>query len=226
MTASRFGLNLLIAVATAAIVVLGVWIAGGVVDDFRAAMGLTAAWFLLAGVASLVVARSERFLRVPVVGGYLIAAIAAGGYLGFSTLHERVVDERVVAGSPTSALPSAAAGESAPASANLEEASGAFRSGEHDTSGRARVIRMPNGRRVLTLTRFETAAGPDLRVRILPRDRSDGAADDAIDLGALKGNRGNQQYALPRDLRPGRHTVVIWCRAFSALFGAASLRPS
>jgi hypothetical protein len=77
------------------------------------------------------------------------------------------------------------------------------------------VVKLASGRRVLTLTDFETSAGPDLRVRI----------GDA-DLGALKGNRGDQQYDVPKDLDPRGDTVRIWCRAFSALFGSAELRAS
>ena len=47
--------------------------------------------------------------------------------------------------------------------------------------------------------------------------------DDVIDLGALKGNRGDQQYRIPDGVRLAGHTVVIWCRAFSAPFGKATL---
>jgi len=87
-------------------------------------------------------------------------------------------------------------------------------------------VKLADGRRVLTLTSFETAAGPDLRVRIVPGASTDGGADEAIDLGALKGNRGDQQYALPDGLEARNHTVVIWCRAFSALFGSTLLEES
>ena len=65
---------------------------------------------------------------------------------------------------------------------------------------------------LLTLTRFATSAGPDLRVRL-----------DGRDLGALEGNRGDQQYALASRLDPAGRSVVIWCRAFSAKFGGARL---
>ena len=45
------------------------------------------------------------------------------------------------------------------------------------------------------------------------------------DLGGLKGNKGEQQYAIPaRAVVRGRMTVVIWCRAFSVLFARAPLR--
>jgi len=52
----------------------------------------------------------------------------------------------------------------------------------------------------------------------------DGGADGAVDVGALKGNRGDQQYRLPTGARLAGRSVVIWCRAFSAPFGSAVLR--
>ena len=89
------------------------------------------------------------------------------------------------------------------------------------------MVRVRGGERKLTLTRFSTSAGPDLRVRLVPGDGSDGDADGARDLGALKGNRGNQQYDIPADIDLGRHrSVLIWCRAFSAGFAKASLAPA
>jgi hypothetical protein len=55
--------------------------------------------------------------------------------------------------------------------------------------------------------------------------RSEGEVRDYVDLGALKGNRGDQQYRLPADLDLERHsTVVVWCRAFSVLFARAPMR--
>jgi Electron transfer DM13 len=107
---------------------------------------------------------------------------------------------------------------------NVLETRASFTSGEHTTRGTAHTIRLPGAGRVLTLTGFETDAGPDLRVRIVPGDSSDGGADAAVDLGALKGNKGDQQYEIPNDLKPTNLTVVIWCRAFSALFGSARLQ--
>ena len=101
---------------------------------------------------------------------------------------------------------------------------GSFRSHEHATTGTARVVGDTDGRRYLTLTSFSTSPGPDLRVRLVPSDSFDGGADEAVDLGALKGNRGDQQYAIPRGVNVNGPRVVIWCRAFSAPFGSAELR--
>jgi Electron transfer DM13 len=52
--------------------------------------------------------------------------------------------------------------------------------------------------------------------------RSEGEVEDYIDLGSLKGNRGDQQYEIPRNVDLDRYsTAVIWCRAFSVLFARA-----
>jgi len=208
-----------LATAAAATTVAGVFIAGGVItNDFRLSMGLTAAWYLGAGAISIASFKAGRSTGIPILAGYLVAATATGGYLAATTLVDKTVHERVVTGTPASETPATSAQPER--KRNVEESNGRFVSGEHATRGTARVIRRANGRRVLTLTGFETSAGPDLRVRIART----GTTDDAVDLGALKGNRGDQQYELPNGLEPRDHTVLIWCRAFSALFGSAQLR--
>ena len=208
-----------LAVAAGVTTVAGVWIAGGVItNDFRLSMALTAAWYLGAGAISIASFKAGRSTGIPILAGYLVAATATGGYLAATTLVDKTVHERVVTGTPASETPATSAQPES--KRNVEESNGRFVSGEHATRGTARIIRRANGRRVLTLTGFETSAGPDLRVRIART----GTTDDAVDLGALKGNRGDQQYELPNGLEPRDHTVLIWCRAFSALFGSAQLR--
>ncbi len=103
-------------------------------------------------------------------------------------------------------------------------AHGAFEGVAHSARGTARVIRTPGGR-VLTLTGFEVSNGPDLRVYVVEGPaRSEAEVDEFTDLGALKGNKGNQQYDLSHRVDLGRpHTVVIWCRAFSVNFARAPL---
>lgn len=221
VTAPVRALRALALAASAALAfIAGVWIAGGLVaDDFKVSMALTAAWFAIAGAAALWSLRAGRSVGVPIVGGYVAAAVAVGAFLAVTTLRDREVHEVVATGVPAAAV----SGGQGDGPVNVLERSGSFVSGEHATRGRARIVRLTSGRRVLTLTRFSTSAGPDLRLRLVPGAGTDGAADGAIDLGALKGNRGDQQYMLPRNYRPGRDTVVIWCRAFSALFGSARL---
>jgi Electron transfer DM13 len=213
----------LLAILTVAVGLLfGVWVAGGVIsNDFKTSMALTAAWFLLSGAACLLVAWRSRALRVAVLGTYVLTAGAVGAYLGLTTLRDRVVHERVVTAAPAAGAPAPAAGRSAPAA--VEVARGRFRSHEHATTGEAAIVRLADGRRFVTLTSFETSPGPDLRVRLAPGSSFDGGANGAVDLGALKGNRGDQQYAIPRGVDAAGGTVVIWCRAFSAPFGSARL---
>ncbi len=105
------------------------------------------------------------------------------------------------------------------------ELAGPFESRTHPTTGTARVIEQADGARALALVDFRTDAGPDLFVYVVPRAAEGNDVDGATRLGPLKGNVGNQQYALPAELELGRlATVVVWCRAFSSLFGAAKLR--
>ncbi len=224
--ASHTARRLLSVPIVAATLGAGVWVAGGLLtNDFRASVALTTVWMLLAGAACLIVAVRAPALALPVLGSYALAAAAIGGYLGLTTLRDRVVDEPVVTGAPRT-QPAPAAPQPAPAAprpapaaprpANVELARGRFRSGEHATSGTAAVVRVADGRRLLTLTSFSTSPGPDLRVRLV-------RAGETVDLGALKGNRGNQQYRIPRSVGIEGRTVVIWCRAFSVRFGSARL---
>jgi hypothetical protein len=202
----------LAAPAVAAIFVAGVWVAGGLLtNSFKAAMALTTLWFVLSGAACLALAIRRRSLRGPVIGAYVASAAAVGGYLAWTTLRDTVVHERVAL----------------PLGGNVELARGEFTSIEHSSRGVASVVRLRDGGRVLTLTRFSTSPGPDLRVRLVAGQSEDGASEGARDLGALKGNKGNQQYTLPAGADLRRYgAVVIWCRAFSAAFAKADLVPA
>jgi Electron transfer DM13 len=107
--------------------------------------------------------------------------------------------------------------------------SGSFRSLEHATTGTAIVLRRPAGRLVLRLERLITSNGPDLRVYLshVPASSDLHAYRTGfIDLGALKGNRGNQNYVIPAgtDLSAFK-SAVIWCRRFAVGFGVAPLSP-
>ncbi|MGW3246323.1 DM13 domain-containing protein [Streptomyces sp. NPDC001070] len=97
----------------------------------------------------------------------------------------------------------------------------------HPGSGTARVLRLPDGSRVLRLEDLRVENGPDLRVRLTaagPRAPNDDFGHDLADLGALRGNLGNQTYGIPGDLRLDRfHAVVIRCRRFTYAFAAAPL---
>jgi len=191
--------------------VAGVWVAGGVItNSFRGSMALVAVWYAAAGIGVLVLGLRRRSLRAPAWTGYALTAAAVGAFLAWTTLRDRVVHERVLVGVPVTQV-ARAPERAAPAVVTLRR--GRFVSGEHETRGVASLVRKRDGRRFVTLTGFGTSPGPDLRVRVGPDD---------VDLGALKGNRGDQQYEIPRGTSVD--SVEIWCRAFSATFGSARLR--
>ena len=57
---------------------------------------------------------------------------------------------------------------------------------------------------------------------------SSGGEDSVVvfDLGALKGNIGDQNYEVPDGVDPTSYTsVVVWCDRFNVSFGAADLQP-
>jgi hypothetical protein len=110
-------------------------------------------------------------------------------------------------------------------------ASGELISHEHRTSGSVKVLQLADGTRTLRLENLDTSNGPDLRVWITDAPVKEGTAgwrvfDDGkyVSLGKLKGNKGDQNYALPAGLDLNRYTSVsIWCDRFDVSFGAASL---
>lgn len=151
----------------------------------------------------------------------LVALLAlAGAWYAFRP--ERLfINQKVNESFPTAAQASSADAK--------RLANGEFHSVAHETRGDASVFQLADGRRTLRLTGFETSNGPDVRVYLV-------AADDAkdsdtvknagfIELGALKGNIGDQNYDIPSDVDLTKYrAVTIWCRRFSVNFGTAPLQ--
>lgn len=110
-------------------------------------------------------------------------------------------------------------------------ASGEFITHEHDTTGRAKVVELQDGSRVLRLQDLNTSNGPDLKVWITDAKVKPGTAgwhvfDDGahLSLGGLKGNKGSQNYTLPAGADLDEYSsVTIWCDRFDVSFGAAEL---
>jgi hypothetical protein len=169
-------------------------------------------------------------LKWAVRGPFLATAVAAGAVFAWTSLRDDPVNEKVVVGVPAAQIPRAVAPPGKPEAAarpktNVAVAKGTFQvADEGSAAGTATVVRKASGGRVLTLTDFAVNNGPDLRVYLVPGDGKD--AGQHIDLGGLKGNKGNQQYDVPGSADTGRYkTVVIWCRAFNVAFARATLRP-
>jgi Electron transfer DM13 len=92
--------------------------------------------------------------------------------------------------------------------------------GIHNAEGVAKVIALNDGTYVLRLENFKATNGPDLYVYLA----TDKSASDIVNLGRLKGNIGNQNYPIPDGTDLTKYnTVLIWCKAFSVLFGSAQL---
>lgn len=182
--------------------------------------------------------RASAAVLVPL----LAVALPVAWYLASPLVLSASLDEPppVVAGAsaPASVAPSAPAGPSieprpsAPAPASAVTAtpplarSGSFHGSDdfHFGRGTARLIETAPGSFVVRLEDFAVRNGPDLYVYLSPD--AAGYADGAIELGRLKADTGNQNYALPSGALsdPSRAaSVVIWCKQFSHLFATAPL---
>lgn len=201
---------------------VGLLLLGRISDNATVSMGLTAVWFGLVFVVGAILVWRRRELLWPLALGYGIAAVAAAVLVIAPTLFDKKVDEQIVTGAPP------AAADRGPADGpprNVQIAAGRFTSLAHESKGRVAVVELPGGGRKVTLSDFETDPGPDLRVYATTSDPANGDLGDFRDLGALKGNVGNQQYDLSRDIDLRRYsTIVVWCRAFSVAFTSAPLQ--
>src|SRR5919108_1351060 len=93
--------------------------------------------------------------------------------------------------------------------------------GIHNAEGQAKVIKLSDGSNFVRLEDFRSTNGPDLYVYL----STDKGNFDFVNLGRLKGNVGNQNYEIPQGTDLSKYdTVLIWCQAFSVLFGSAELR--
>jgi hypothetical protein len=111
------------------------------------------------------------------------------------------------------------------AAAGATKASGSFTSLAHPTSGTAKIGTAADGAPVVFLENLDTDNGPDLKVYLSPVEPNRGnLVAGGLKLGDLKGNRGNQSYAVPAGTDLGQYkSVVIWCERFSVAFGVAPL---
>jgi hypothetical protein len=92
--------------------------------------------------------------------------------------------------------------------------------GFHKAEGVAKVITLADGKTFLRLENLKATNGPDLYVYLSTGKE----VSDIVNLGRLKGNIGNQNYEIPAGTDLAKYnTVLIWCKAFSTLFGSAKL---
>lgn len=110
-------------------------------------------------------------------------------------------------------------------------ATGQFRDadGAHRGTGMARLVQLPGGAYEVQFTAFEVTNGPDLEVWMSahpdPQSSADVKGAPFLSLGALKGNVGDQAYAVPDGTDVATYpSVVIWCEQFGVLFSPAVLQ--
>jgi hypothetical protein len=172
-----------------------------------------------------------RLLRRPLTWVAAVVLTVVGGvglywFQPWKLVTDRAVDETLAV---VPAPERSAASVAAPQATVVRR--GAFISHEHDTSGQVRVVRNADGSQVLELVGLDTSNGPDLRVWLSDQPVRPGSGgwhvfDDGkwVELGRLKGNRGDQAYPIPPGTDLERlESVTVWCKRFSVSFGAAAL---
>lgn len=105
---------------------------------------------------------------------------------------------------------------------------GDFKGLAHETKGMAAVYQLADGKRTLRLTEFETSNGPDVHVYLVaaPDTTDSDMVKQAgfVDLGSIKGNKGDQNYNVPSNVDLNKYrSVSIWCARFGVNFGSAAL---
>ncbi|HLO00525.1 MAG TPA: DM13 domain-containing protein [Pyrinomonadaceae bacterium] len=151
-----------------------------------------------------------------------IAALLVLGAAWYAFRPERLfINQRVSEQFPTASA----------AAEPIKLAAGSFHSVAHETNGVATIYQLPDGKRTLRLTQFQTSNGPDVQVYLV-------AATDATDndtvtrsgfvqIAALKGNIGDQNYDIGSDVDLAKYrAVTIWCRRFGVNFATAPLQAS
>ena len=198
--------------------------------------------------------RPKFLIPVGIVGS-IVLAVGLWAFQPWTAFIDVTVDDALPQATSTSATEtpssatnepltptpnSAATTEPAPAPTveptpeRIIEAEGEFISHEHGTTGKARIINLANGSRILRLVGLDTSNGPDLKVWLAAAPVIEGTDgwfvfddDEYLSLGPLKGNKGNQNYEIPADADiTDLSSVTIWCERFGVSFGAAELLPA
>lgn len=236
------GPALIAALAIAGVLGIGVLVLSRYVAETRdASLILGAAWFATVGAGALVFARGRPELRSAVFASFAVTAVgvaAVGYWTGF---RDTTVDEQVVVATQSasgSEREDALAGGGAPGGGGGEQegrqtkpkpkpsgpvsiAKGGFVGVDgHDGSGKAEVVKDGNDR-TLTFTGFDVDPGPQIEVYLTP---DVGDVSDRIELGGLKGTKGDQQYSIPKSADLGRYdSIVLYCTPFTVRVAVAEL---
>jgi len=163
--------------------------------------------------------------------GVGVVVLALGAVLAFGVfgVHTAFIDEEVSEEGPTfasGASTEGAGGGTAPDSGAAAPeggatvttaATGSFEGRDHPGEGTVNLL--TDGTQ--TFVRFEddfaTDNGPDLYAAVI-------VGGERVELGALKGNQGSQNYELPADVDPAAvESVQVWCKRFDSVFTEAEV---
>lgn len=98
-----------------------------------------------------------------------------------------------------------------------------WRSREHKTSGDV-LLTKDNETVYVRFEKLKTDNGPDLKVYIAKDLQDDGTPIDFVNLGDLKANIGDANYAVPKEINIADYNyVIIWCKRFSVSFADAEI---
>ena len=100
----------------------------------------------------------------------------------------------------------------------------------HGAEGTATIFTLMDGNQIVRFEDFSSTNGPELHVYLTEGTDANifaSLGDNALDLGLLKGNMGNQNYFIPEGTDVSAFTtVVIYCQPFGVVFSVADLTPS
>lgn len=221
----------------AAVMLAGAWFVIGRLGPAHryGQIALGAAFFVVASVVAGRIGKARGELRWPLRATVWTTVVVVLAGFWWTSLRDTVVDEQIAVAAPAAAAPAPREEPSAPRAAaaprppprpaptNRLLSSGSFAGLDgHGGGGTAQAIDLAEGGRVVTFSDFDVDPGPDILVYLTPDQGTTGG--DIIDLGRLKGTKGDQQYAIPDDVDLARYdTVLLWCRAFSVRIAGADL---
>lgn len=96
---------------------------------------------------------------------------------------------------------------------------GTFSNGAHATSGTAKLIKDKDGKKFLLLENFKSDPGPDVRLYLATSLKDDNYTEITKTV-----TNGNVRLAVPSTHKDSQKYVLVWCEAFSVLFGSAELK--
>jgi len=175
-------------------------------------------------VALLVLGSTWLLPRLGARPAVTVAAQVAPAALAFVVAVLPAIHQvTVVEAFPDAAPAASAAAAPAPADRADVITQAPLRGIDHDASGTALLVMRSDGSFVVRLQSLDVEPGPDYQVHLVPgRDRTRPSRGTHLD--RLRGNRGDQNYAVPETLATtGPVTVLIWCRAFGVPVAAATL---